>query len=146
MADMAVVSVANRAPQTIDDLKRVRGLDDRMRRGALAEQLLAAVRRGVEEGPPDRSARRPDQVDRAMRPGVALASAWVSQLARTHRIDGALLATRSDIEELLSEGTGRLAEGWRGELVGGPVRDLVSGKAALAFDGDRLVLEPRHQP
>jgi hypothetical protein len=74
---------------------------------------------------------------------VSLVSAWVAQLGRTHRIDTAILATRSDIEDLVVDGSGRLADGWRGDLVGGPVRDLVDGRAALAFDGDNLVLEPR---
>ena len=38
----------------------------------------------------------------------------------------------------------RLAEGWRAEMVGDPIRRLVDGEAALAFDGaGGLVLEPR---
>ena len=43
----------------------------------------------------------------------------------------------------------RLADGWRAELVGEPVRRLVQGDAALAFDGKGgLVLEDRvgHSP
>lgn len=144
MADLAVVSIANRAPTTLADLKGIRGLDDRMRRGPLAEQLLAAVAEGLEAEPPTRRTPAPDQeLDRKLRPAVALVSAWVAQLARSHGIDTALLATRSDIEDLLVSGTGRLTDGWRAELVGGPVRDLVDGRAALAFDGDGLVLEPR---
>ncbi len=144
MADLAVVSVANRAPSTVDDLKGVRGLDDRLRRGKLAEQIVAAVADGVAAGPPPRSERPADhELDRKLRPAVALVSAWVAQLARTHRIDTSLLATRSDIEDLLVDGSGRLAAGWRAELVGQPIRDLVDGRAALAFDGDALVLEPR---
>jgi ribonuclease D len=38
----------------------------------------------------------------------------------------------------------RLATGWRSEVMGQPIRDLVEGRAALAFEGDgRLVLEAR---
>jgi ribonuclease D len=144
MADLAVVSVANRAPTAVGDLKGVRGLDDRLRRGSLAEQILEAVAAGVDAGPPPRSERTSDhELDRKLRPAVALVSAWVAQLGRTHRIDTSLLATRSDIEDLLIDGSGRLADGWRNELVGQPIRDLVEGRAALAFDGDNLVLEPR---
>ena len=143
MADLAVVTVANRAPSAVDDLKGVRGLDDRLRRGRLGEEIVAAVAEGRDEGPPPRSSRPDQQLDRRLRPAVALVSAWVAQLARSHRIDTALLATRSDIEELLTAETGRLTVGWRADLVGGPVRDLVEGRAALAFEGDSLVLEPR---
>lgn len=143
MADLAVVAVANRAPRRVEDLKGVRGLDDRLRRGSLGEQIVAAVAQGKADGPPPRTRNADHQVDRKLRPAVALVSAWVAQLARTHGIDTALLGTRADIEELLASGTGRLTEGWRAELVGRPVRDLVEGRAALAFDGDNLVLEVR---
>ena len=38
----------------------------------------------------------------------------------------------------------RMATGWRHEIVGGPVDDLLSGRASLAFDGrGGLLLEPR---
>jgi hypothetical protein len=33
--------------------------------------------------------------------------------------------------ELLNQGTGRLTEGWRAEMVGEPIRHLVAGTAAL---------------
>lgn len=144
MADLAVVSVANRAPAVVGDLKGVRGLDDRLRRGTLADQILEAVAEGIEVGPPPRGERASDhELDRKLRPAVALVSAWIAQLGRTHRIDTTLLATRSDIEDLLIDGSGRLADGWRNEIVGQPIRDLVEGRAALAFDGEDLVLEPR---
>lgn len=144
MADLAVVTVSNRAPRSVDDLQGVRGLDDRLRRGSLGDELVAAVAQGLQDGPPPRATNGADQeLDRRFRPAVALVSAWVAQLARTHKIDASLLATRADIEDLLVSGSGRLAEGWRADLVGGPVRDLVDGRAALAFEGDGLVLEPR---
>ncbi|HYI61288.1 MAG TPA: HRDC domain-containing protein [Acidimicrobiales bacterium] len=147
MADLAVVTVSGRAPRAVEELQGVRGLDDRLRRGPLAEELVAAVAEGLEVGPPPRAANGTDQeLDRRFRPAVALVSAWVAQLARTHKIDTSLLATRADIEDLLVHSRGRLSEGWRAELVGGPVRDLVDGRAALAFEGDGLVLEPRSRP
>jgi ribonuclease D len=80
-----------------------------------------------------------------MRPAVGLVSSWVSQLARDEDLDTALLATRSDLEALLrGDPDCRLATGWRAELVGEPIRRLVSGRASLAFDRDGgLVLEDR---
>lgn len=144
MADLAVVSVANKAPRQVSELSGIRGLDDRLRRGALAEEIVAAVAEGLETGPPPRAARSTDHdLERRLRPAIALVSAWVAQLARSHEIDTALLATRADIEALLIDGAGRLTDGWRHGLVGAPVRDLVEGRAALAFEGDGLVLEPR---
>jgi len=76
---------------------------------------------------------------------VTLVTAWIAQLARDHRLDPALLATRADVEALLKhDADGRLTRGWRQELVGKPIAQLVGGEAAVAFDGDgHLVLEAR---
>ncbi|MDQ1394499.1 MAG: ribonuclease, partial [Acidimicrobiaceae bacterium] len=86
-----------------------------------------------------------DEVDRNWRPAVALAAAWIAQLSRDERIDASLLATRSDLVAFLSDQPGsRLGTGWRAELVGRHLARLVSGDAALAFEGaGRLVLEAR---
>ena len=84
-------------------------------------------------------------VDRDLRPAVALISAWVGQLGRQLHIDSTLLATRSDIEALLrGDERARLAHGWRAEVLGQDIRRLVEGRAAIAFDGrGGLVLEDR---
>ena len=84
-------------------------------------------------------------VDRDLRPAVALISAWVGQLGRQLHIDSTLLATRADVEALLrGDERARLAHGWRAEVLGQDIRRLVEGRAAIAFDGrGGLVLEDR---
>jgi ribonuclease D len=56
-----------------------------------------------------------------------------------------VLATRGDLTALLNgDPDARLARGWRAELVGEPVRRMVDGEVALAFErGKGLVMEPR---
>ena len=123
----------------------MRGLDGRNLKGNVADEVLAAVARGRQL--PEAELRRPpseEQLERTLRPAVALVSAWVGQLAADLEIDAALLANRADVQAYLRHAPeARLATGWRHELVGQPVGRLVEGKAALAFHGDRLVLEDR---
>lgn len=146
MSDLAVVGVAQRKPHTIEALRKVRGIDERHLRANSGELILEAVRSG--EG---KVVSRPNSVsfelDRKLRPAVALVSAWVSQLCHELEIETSLVATRSDIEGLLAgDPRSRLSSGWRAELVGERVNDLVSGRAALAFGPDAtLVLEPRSE-
>jgi ribonuclease D len=136
LPDLAVLGLAQKAPKTLDDLRSTRGLDERHGRGLVGESLLAAVREGLADLSAPVTERDENDLERHLRPAVTLVSAWVSQLARDERIDTVLLATRSDIVELLAGTTGaRLAEGWRAEMVGEGIRHLVSGQAALAFDG-----------
>ena len=144
LADIAVVAVAQSAPRSIEDLAKVRGVDRGMARGPVGEQILDAVREGVAlEWRPPRPARRSDD-GRELRPAVALVAAWVNQVARDRDLDPALLATRADVEALVrGDDDARLANGWRAELAGGPIRRLVAGDAALAFESGSVVLEER---
>jgi ribonuclease D len=149
MPDLAVVTIAQRPPRSADDLQKVRGLDDRHLRGQQADQLLAAIADALQRPAERRDDQPPRDLERELRPAVGLVAAWVSQLARNLEIDAALLATRADLESLLrGDVDARLAEGWRAEIVGEPVRRLVAGEAALAFNGKgELVLEERsHRP
>lgn len=145
MADIAVVTIAQRAPTTPDELRSIRGVDDRLARGDTARQILEAVAVGkatpVEKSVPSHS----HELGRELRPAVGLVSSWISQMARDADLDTTLLATRADLEALLrGDADARLATGWRAALVGEPIRRLVSGDASLAFDGDGgLVLEER---
>ncbi len=145
---LALVGGAQRAPRTVDELGKVRGLDGRHLRGGAGRQILEAVEVGRAAPPPSPESLPPPEIDRALRPAIGLVSAWVSQLARDLRFDATLLATRADIEALLrDEPDARLAQGWRAELVGEPIRQLVAGDAAVAFDGNGVLsLEARsHQ-
>ncbi|MEZ5262287.1 MAG: HRDC domain-containing protein [Acidimicrobiales bacterium] len=148
LPDLAVAGIAQRAPATLSELRKVRGVEDRHLRGVVGEELLAAVIAGASAPPPVRPANVRTEVPRELRAAVGLLSAWVAQLARDLELDATLLATRSDLEDFLrSDADARLAQGWRAELVGRQVRQLLEGAAALAFDGHgRLVLEARsHQ-
>ena len=145
LPDLAVVAIAERPPPTKDDLQRVRGLDGRHLRGGAAAELQKAIEEGQALDEDDLQLPERDGVDTAARPAVTLASAWVNQLAHDLQLDTSMLATRADIEALVrGDGTSRLLFGWREEVAGEPVRQLLSGEAALAFNGaGALVLERR---
>jgi ribonuclease D len=145
LPDLALVGVAQRRPTSPGELSKIRGLDDRHLRGNQVDALLRAVRDGLDRPAAPAEESEPRELDRELRPAVALVSAWVSQLGRNLEIDTTLLGTRGDIEALLRTDAGaRLSTGWRAELVGEPIRRLVDGEAALAFDGrGGLLLEAR---
>lgn len=149
ISDIAVLGIAQRPPQSRRDLEKIRGFDRGLRDDVVV-QILEVVRRALDDPTPETSdVVTTAPLDRDLRPAVALVSAWVSQMARDLQIDATLLATRGDLEALLADAPGaRLREGWRAELVGDPIRRLVSGDVAVAFAGDgELVIEERsHRP
>ena len=145
LSDLGVVAVAQQAPDNAKRLKTLRGIDSRHLRDGAAGEILAAVQVGLQAKPGAERRPRTPELPRHLRPVVTLVTAWVSQLARDNSLDPALLATRSDVESLLrGDAEHRLSDGWRRDLVGKPIAQLVAGEAAVAFDGDgHLVLEAR---
>ena len=149
LPDMAMTAIVHRAPRSREDLREIRGLDQRSLRPETADALLGAVERGRQLADDELRIPPAADLDRELRPAVALVASWIAQLARHVKIDAALLATRADISALLrKDPDARLASGWRAELLAEPIRRLVEGEAALAFGGHgELVLEARsHQP
>lgn len=143
LPDLALMGIIQKPPRTRGDLSAIRGVDGRHTRDSVATEVLAAVERGLGLQPdalrlPDR-----DDADRTLGPAVSVISAWLTQRAHELELESQLLGTRGDLVELLNTGSGRLAEGWRSELVGEPIRALMNGHAAitLADGGRRIVLD-----
>jgi ribonuclease D len=135
LPDLAVLGISQRQPSTLDELAQCRGVDERHRRGRIGQELLCVVET-AQSSPPPKVGSGGEDLDRGLRPALTLISAWVSQVARTGRIDTALLATRSDLVGLLSgDEDARLRHGWRAELLGDGITKLVAGSAGLTFDG-----------
>jgi ribonuclease D len=135
LPDLAVLGIAQRQPSNLVELAQCRGVDDRHRRGRIANELVAVVDAAKHE-PPPRVGNGGEDLDRSLRPALTLISAWVSHVARTEQIDTALLATRSDLVALLAgEADARLHSGWRAELVGDEIERLLAGAVGLTFDG-----------
>lgn len=134
LSDMALLAIAQKMPTSETDLMQSRGIEARQIGGTIANEILETVRQGMTRSQPG-PVSDADDVDRDLRPAVTLISAWVSELARQHHIDVALLGTRSDITALLrDQPDARLARGWRARIVGDDIKRIVSGHAGLSFD------------
>ena len=142
LSDLAILGISQKAPRTAAELSTARGVDDRHTRGSAANELLAAVKVGLEQ-PAEFPQSDVEDLDRGMRPAVTLVSAWISEVARREAVDTTLLATRADqLAFLRNDPAARLAQGWRAELVGDDITRIVRGDAALAFErsgGLRLI-------
>ncbi len=145
MPDLAISAIAHRSPKTLDQLGSIRGIDQKIMKGRDAMAVLSAVRDGLSMPDAQINIPRTDEIDRDMNAAVGLVSSWLSQMSRTLRIEASYLATRSDVGAFLNdEPDARLAHGWRAKLLGDPIRQLLDGKYALAFDGKGgLALEQR---
>ena len=145
LPDIAIVTISQKQPTSIEGLKKLRGVDGRHLRGGADREILTTVQAGLRM-PADSPVPiiRSAELPRQLRPVLPLLTSWIAQLCRDHELDPAQVATRGDIEGLLAESDNcRLNSGWRAELVGEPIHQLVNGHAAVAFDDGKLVLEAR---
>ena len=145
LPDLAVLSIAQHPTRTREDLRRTRSLDGRHLGGGAAEELLEAVAHGLELDASELRVPPAHELDQPNRAVTTLATAYVAQRAGDLELDPAILATRADLVDFMQDPPhGRLAGGWRNDLVGEGLQRLAKGMASLSFDGrGALVLEER---
>lgn len=137
LGDDLLMAVVKRKPRTVPDLFALRGFDRPNLRKSGTE-LVAAVTRGLAVPEKD----LPELMRRDDPPQVqvlgALSSILANSLATEHQVDIALLATSADLQDfvrwrlgLTTEAPAQLVEGWRGEILGQPMIELLEGKRVV---------------
>jgi len=140
LADQTLLEIARRQPADTAGLERIRGLQPSTlrRRGG---DLLTVVQQGLRARPP--APREHDRLD--LRPGdiplIALAEALIRSRAATAGLAYELVASRNDLEQVITsvrrrdpEPDVRTLQGWRRELVGAELLDLLAGRRLLGVD------------
>src|SRR5580704_5536410 len=144
LSDLGLLALSQRPPRNADELRGTRGVDGRHLAQGRAAEIMRAIARGLDL-PPDQI-RMPTEGRDAPAPpaAVAVCSGVVRQIADDLDFDQGLLATRADIAQLLCREPSRLDTGWRRSIVGDPLRRLIAGEVAAAFDRrGHLVMEER---
>jgi ribonuclease D len=147
LGDAALMEIAKRRPSSRAQLERIRGVGANGA-GRRADELLGVVRLGTERpaDPAPELARAPGtKPDDA--PLVALAEALVRARAREARLAYELLASRADLQAIVAarrvEGAAskerehqqehvRTLRGWRRQLVGEELLELLDGHLSLS--------------
>jgi ribonuclease D len=144
LSDLGLLALAQRPPRNRRELEQIRGIDARHLANGGATEILEAIARGQALRP--EQLRLPPEGREVQVPAAAVAvcAGLVRQIADDLSFDQGLLATRADITNLLSGEPSRLDTGWRSSIAGDPIRRLMAGEVAAAFQPDgTLVLEER---
>ncbi len=144
LSDLGLTAITQRPPRNNDELRGTRGVDGRHLAQGRAAEILRAVERGL--ALPSEQIRMPSEGRDAPAPPAAIAvcTGVVRQIADDLNFDQSLLATRADIANLLCGEPSRLDAGWRRTIAGDPLRRLIAGEVAAAFDTrGHLVMEER---
>lgn len=147
LPDAALVEIAKRKPSKPTDLEQIRGLHGGhlKRRGA---ELIAAVERGQAAEPIAREARGPGS-----EPGDAPLVSLIEAVIRSRAIEAGLayelVASRAELEQIviaarreIPEPDVRALRGWRRELVGAELAELLAGRRAVTIVHGRIAVRP----
>jgi ribonuclease D len=145
LGDAPLVEIAKRKPSSTKQLEQIRGVNA----GILhrrASELLDAIHRGNERTPealPQEG--RPPVPDPEDGPLIALSEAFVRSRAREAGLAYELLAARADLQAIVAarrvgdeEADVRTLRGWRRELVGSDLLELLDGRVSLSVS-DRTI-------
>ncbi len=140
--DAALVELAKRRPRTAAELDQIRGVNpgSLRRRGA---ELLSAIERGARRDPIPAEAQHHDPSSPLDAPLIALCEALVRARAIEGKLAYELIAARADLQRIVTSVRAGRAEpelrtlhGWRRELVGAELLELLEGRHALAVGAD----------
>ncbi|MEA2437978.1 MAG: ribonuclease [Thermoleophilaceae bacterium] len=145
LPDVALVEIAKRQPTSLQELERIRGIrpDTGRRRG---RQIIEAVERGRDAEPPPAEDVQRNEVDPRDAPVISLAESLVRSRAQSAGLAYELVAARADLQAVVSaaregrpEPDVRTLRGWRRDLAGGELLELLAGRRALSVDPRRGV-------
>jgi ribonuclease D len=147
--DAALVEIARRRPSSRSELEKIRGVGANGS-GRRAEDLLQAVEKGRKRPPePPPSGTRPPPPKPDDAPLVALGEALLRARAREAGIAYELLAARADLQAIVAaaraageEADVRTLRGWRRELAGAELLDMLQGRVSLSVSDGRLRVRP----
>jgi ribonuclease D len=145
LSDAALIEVAKRRPSQIGQLEQIRGINEATlrRRG---KAILAAVERGRERPPIPVEGERPAQPSALDAPVISLAEALVRTRALEEELAYELIAARADLQAIvlaMRDGSPqpdvRTLQGWRRQVVGDELLELLDGRRSLTVGPDRHV-------
>jgi ribonuclease D len=143
LPDQALIELARRAPKTREALEHIRGLPQQTLHRR-SRELLEAIERGMRREPPS-PAPEPPPRDSRDAPLVSLAQALVRHRSQESGVAVELIATQAELSALVgahrrgAEGDGlRVTSGWRHDLVGAELEELLEGRRSLTVREGRL--------
>jgi len=140
LKDDAVGDVAVQAPTSLERLAQLRSLPKGFERSRWGEQIIEAVKRGLERDPKtlpriERSRSAPNGAAT-----VELLKVLLRMTSERHRVAAKVIATVDDLERLAGDDNADVPalKGWRRDLFGEKALALKSGRLALAIEKGRV--------
>lgn len=142
--DEILVDLARQQPKTADELRLIRGLDERIakRYGPSLLQMLQEIATRPLPPQPPRS-KPPGRETPEQEALLDVFTAVVRLRAAEHRITPSMLASRKELREFIeSPSSTRLIQGWRKAIVGEDLFAMITGRKSLSvIEGSLKIID-----
>lgn len=143
LPDDVLINLAQQMPANLDQLEKIRGIKSNTidKFGdTIIKTIISGKQIPEEQWPKLPSWKRSTPQQEAL---IDLCMAYLKQLALENNISPGILCNRKDMEKLVM-GNHDIAilQGWRNELIGQPVLQLLEGKYSLLIKDNKLEVSP----
>lgn len=138
MSDEVLIDIVRMKVADLESFQQIRGLKPEQitRNGKLWLSLIEKGQALPREEWPELPKKR--KLDAQLALVADLLMVLVNQQARENNISPQMIATRSQVEKMLSEGRDNLSDDWRGSLMNEVFADLLNGKIAMRIENLQL--------
>jgi len=145
LKDEAINDIATQAPQTTQELSRLRTVNDGFARSARGQDILAAVARGLERDLSEvPEVKRGEPMPAEAQAVAELLRVLLKAVAARHEVAPRLIATSDDLDKIAvdSEADVHALHGWRRELFGEHALALKAGRLMLGIEDGQITTFP----
>jgi ribonuclease D len=136
-----IVEIAKRKSDNVERIRGIRGMQRTLKRETFGE-IAACVRRGLDAELDEFERRSPDSMPSQLNVLGQFLSPALSSICRNANVATSLVGTASDVRDLIAYRLGFgivegdepapvLARGWRAELVGHLIEELLAGRKSI---------------
>lgn len=141
LSDEVLLDIVRMKVTDLEAFQQVRGLKKEQiaRHGKLWLELMAAGQALPREEWPQLPKKR--KLDAQLSLVADLLMVLVNQQARENNISPQMIATRSQIEKMLSEGREKLSDDWRGSLMNEAFSQLLNGELSMRIENLQMKID-----
>jgi ribonuclease D len=141
LRDDLIVEIAKRKSDNVERIRGIRGMHRSLKRETIGE-IAACVRRGMQAQLDEFERRNPESMPSQLNVLGQFLSPALSSICRSANVATSLVGTATDVRDLIAyrlgfgimeddESPPLLARGWRAELVGHLIEELLMGKKSI---------------
>ncbi len=149
LKDEALNDIAIQAPQSTDEMSRLRTVSEGFARSARGQEILAAVARGLERDLTDvPELKRGEPMSSQAQAVAELLRVLLKAVAASNDVAPRLIATSDDLDKIAVDSAADVPalHGWRRELFGEKALSLKAGRLTLGIESGRVTTFAAPEP